>query len=222
METGNSKEADGSKGGGEPLRLYRETRWNRILSTADGKRRVLRSRFEDGSAKISLSQLTAEWPSWTDEERKDFCDSIQSLPNSGRTEILQFLLKNAAFHLLSNNVIEFIDLPSSEVTPWLIRGIEKTEPGKAINFLQALAHTKSPHAGAAIRQRLNILRRHPEVLRDDPFVNWVALEVLHCVQYLIELQGHPQDYAEEAMLLSGHPCARVRGAYVSYISAFFE
>src|SRR6266513_3056533 len=91
---------------GEFFKLVKETRWNRRFATTDGRRSVLKSRFEDGSASITLADLNTDWSSWTREEKGDFCNSIRGLRGPIRPDVLRFLIAKADVDLVRNIAME--------------------------------------------------------------------------------------------------------------------
>src|SRR5688572_13442404 len=55
--------------------LRRERRFSRSYHSDEHKTGIEVSRFMDGSAFITAGELQCEWPSWTDDQRMDFCQS---------------------------------------------------------------------------------------------------------------------------------------------------
>jgi hypothetical protein len=196
---------------GQVFNLERETRWNRRFSSDDGKLHVHISRLEDGSATISPDQLEAEWNTWSENEKWDFCETIHWLPQTGRERICRFLKEHASAELLHNNIFTVAaNIPASETVPWLAECIKQRPPGTASNYLQALAHTKAPEAVRLIQRRLEEAFNSPDFIKDDPFLNWIAAEGLHCIEYLIGLNSPPSEFRSQALRLARHPCERIR------------
>ena len=208
---------------GEIMTLSRETRWNRAFTSTNGKKQLRRSRFQDGSATITFSQLATEWGSWTEDERKDFCNAIGWLAGEDRDAIFRFLIKNTDFRLLHNNALTLARyLPTSESVPWLVQCIEHCAAGEAIAYIQALAWIKAPDAINFFHGRLAKAWNHPEMFRHDSFMNWIAVEAINCIDHLIELGCSPLDYKDQAASLSEHPCTRVRQNYQSTLAKHYN
>ena len=206
---------------GERLKLVKETRWSRRFASLDGRRIVLKSRLEDGSASITLTQLDADWSSWTREERGDFCNSIRGLRGPIRIDVLRFLIKNADADLLRNVAMELVDLPSVEIVPAFSRWIQDSAPGRATNYVQALGWTKAREGTAVIAHRLTHLKAAPSNV-DESARTLINLEELQCIRQLIELGRSPSEYQSEAIRFATHSAPTVQHAYRYYLAEYFE
>src|SRR3989441_11051496 len=78
------------------LPLSRERRFSRSYHSEPHKMGSEVSRFMDGSASITSSELQREWPGWTDDERIDFCQSscwLHGQPDF--PDMLRFIMQHA-------------------------------------------------------------------------------------------------------------------------------
>jgi hypothetical protein len=210
---------------GEKLNLVRETRWSLTFASADGRKRLHRARVLDSSTITDLERvIKLEWASWTDEQRKDFCSIVGTIPDPPQKCILKFIANEANYEILIDVALEIAHyLPVGDALPCLVRCIDQSPPGRAINFIQALAWTKSPQAVPIIQQRLARISVHPEISRDDSFINWIAQEALLCIRFLIELRDSASNYRELAIgLLSEHACSRIRKNFSWYLAEYYK
>jgi hypothetical protein len=164
------------------------------------------SRFMDGSASMTAEQLQREWPTWTREQRTDFCQSCCWLhQQSDFRNMLRFIMQHGSSEdwpgiaLLTASY-----LPCDEAFPFLL-GVAALHP-MDINVIQAIAETKHPDAEATLRQHLRAIWDNPALWNDDDFLNWVASYATACIQHLVELGASPADFDEQVRRLSEHVC----------------
>src|SRR5712671_456019 len=77
------------------LPLRRERRFSRSYHSDEKKMGSEISRFMDGSASITASELRREWTSWTEETRMDFsqsCSWLHEQPDF--PEMLRFIMQH--------------------------------------------------------------------------------------------------------------------------------
>src|SRR5215471_2338414 len=79
--------------GGTRIALDHETRFKRhyVETTPESEHHIDVSRFIDGTASLTLTQLKAEWSTWNEANRIDFCDSILDLVNVGQQDLAEIL-----------------------------------------------------------------------------------------------------------------------------------
>lgn len=113
-------------------------------------------------------------------------------------------------------------LPRDEAFNALLRALRKLEPGRSANITQAIALTKHPEADATLRRHLANLWSHPEVWKDDAFLNWVGFDVTMCIAHLMELGSSHSDFTEQVRRLSEHPCAGNRESCRNFLSKHYS
>jgi hypothetical protein len=208
---------------GVEMTLDRETRWSRHYYNRELRQRHLVSRFMDGSAAITLADLQKEWPSWGEEERLDFCQSISFADKGVLRDILRFIMANGTFSDWRACALSIAGhVPPEESVPFLVRVSSECTPGEAANLLQALAHTKSPNAAPVIMARLGMLWTSNDLLLNGGWANMVAFEAVCCIQYLLELSEPPEAYREHYEAMLRHPNERNRKTTHRYLGKFFE
>ncbi len=174
------------------------------------------SRFLDGTASITLQQLKAEWSTWSDADRADFCASMHALQNIAQeafAEIVRFLLNNADVNKLGQVVLglpRWQTFPPDETLRLLIGVLQRSSPGKARGVIRAIALTKHPEAEATIRQHLAGIVADPVTWVDADFFNNKALDLAYCVLGLLKLGAPPNDFVEIVRRLTEHACERNR------------
>lgn len=205
---------------GVRLPLRRESRFSRSYHLDENKVVHEFSRFMDGSASISASELQREWPGWTEEMRSDFCQSSCFL--DGQTdfpEMLRFIMEHGGPDDWSGIALSVASqLPREEAFDILVRALRSTELGRSSNISQAIAHTKHPDAESTLRSHLAALWSHHALWEDDAFVNWIAFDATTCIAHLIELGAPPSDFTEQVRRISEHICAHNRQSCRNFLS----
>src|SRR5437773_6808531 len=123
------------------LPLRRERRFSRSYHSDQHKRGSIVSRFMDGSASITASELQGEWHTWSDDQRLDFCQSCCWLHEQlDYPEMLRFLMEHAGpseWSGIASSVA--VHLPREEAFDILLRALRTTEIGRTSNIGQAIA-----------------------------------------------------------------------------------
>ena len=207
--------------GGLPLPLVSETRWLRKYENEQAGLWV--SRFLDGSAEITLTELEAGWSQWNEQERSDFCFASGWLTDHPDIPgILRFILKNGNSWNCSNIALSVASqLPQEEAFTELLRCLKKSAPGPAVNFSQAIARTKHPQAEATLRWFLRQLWSLPALWEDDGVFNWLAFDAVACIEHLITLGVSPAEFETEARALAAHPCAGTRESWQTILAKYY-
>src|SRR5436190_4450207 len=145
--------------GGIRLPLRRESRFSRSYQSEEHKMVSDVSRFMDGTASITASELQREWPDWTEEMKSDFCQSSCWLhEQTDFPEMLRFIMKHGGPEHWSGIALSVASqLPRDEAFDTLVRALRSTELGHSSNISQAIAHTKHPDAEAMLRRHLAAL-----------------------------------------------------------------
>jgi len=204
--------------------LSRETPFSRIYDSTDHKRSHVVSRFMDGSATITLSQLKREWPRWTQEERTDFCQACCWLhEQSDFSDMLRFIMEvggpqdwSAVALPVSSN------LPQREAYEILLRALQNLDIGRTSNVAQAIAQTKHPEAETRLRKHLQSIWAHKSLWDDDKFINWVAFDATTGIAHLIEIGASPADFEGQARQLSRHVCSGNRNSCRNFLSKHYS
>jgi hypothetical protein len=206
------------------LPLCRESRFSRFYQSDEHKMGSEISRFMDGSASITASELQREWPTWSEEMRGDFCQSCYWLhEQSDFPEMLRFIMQQGSSEHWAGIALSVASqLPCDEAFDTLVRALYSTEPGHTANITQAIAHTKHPDAEVTLRRHLAALWEHPALWDDDDFVNWVGFDATTCIDHLIELGAPPSDFTEQVQRLSAHVCSHNRESCRNFLSKHFS
>lgn len=193
---------------GVRMALERETEFSRLYSTEDGKHRFMISRFMDGSASISLAELEAGWPGWSDSQRLDFCNACGWLEGLGDLpNILRFVMEQSELTYVRAVALSVAHrLPRVEAFDLLRIALRKADGHDTANITQAIARTKHPEAQETLLAHLDELWRQDDLWHDDPFTNWRALDATCCIAHLLDLGASPGPFEEKVRLLAAHPC----------------
>jgi hypothetical protein len=205
-----------------PLRW--EKRFSRFYSSDKPKLSCGISRFMDGSASITASELREEWPSWKEDMRIDFCQSCSWLhEQQDFSEMLRFIMQHGGpdhWSAIALNVAA--KLPGDEAFNFLVHALHSADIGRAANFGQAIAETKHPDAEATLRTHLAALWRHPALWDNADFTNWVGFDATTCIAHLIELGASPADFNEQVRKLSEHACSGNRESCRNHLSKHYS
>jgi hypothetical protein len=181
------------------------------------------SRFMDGSASITTAELQREWPAWSDELRFSFCQALCWLyEQSDFPDIMRFTMQHASAKDWSAIAVTVAcRLPPDEVFEFLTKALHSAGIGHSSNIIQAIAITKHPRAEATIRQQLESTWAHPDLWRNDDFLNWVAAEATGCIQHLIEFGAPAGEFEEKVRKLSQHVCSRNRDSCCKHFAKYY-
>lgn len=206
------------------LPLQRERRFSRSYYSKERKIEVHLSRFMDGSASITASQLEKEWPNWAEDMRSDFCQySCWLHGQADFPEMLRYIMQHGDrghWSGVASSVAS--QLPRDEAFDVLLRALHSAELGHASNFTQAIALTKHPGAEATLRKHLAALWSHRALWKDDDFTNWIAFDATTCIAHLIELAAPPSDFTDQVRRLSEHVCAGNRNSCRTFLSKHYS
>lgn len=210
--------------GGIRMPLQRETRFSRYYHNEEKRYGATVPKFFDGSAEITLSELKSEWPSWTKSERHDFveaCSHMKQQPDL--PDILRFVMSSDdPNHLNSVALAVSFRLPMEEAFALLLDALTKANGRHTANLTQAIAKTKHPNAVAVLRKHLEEIWTNPELLADDPFINWVAFDAQCCIQQLIELGAPASEFEEKVRTISKHTCKGNRESLPNFLSEHYS
>jgi hypothetical protein len=203
--------------------LQCERRFSRYYHSAEHNTGCEISRFMDGSASITASELQEEWPSWTDDMRSDFCQSCCWLHEQADfPEMLRFVMQHGGpedWSGIAGNVAS--RLPREEAFDLLARALRSTEPANSSNVAQGIALTKHPEAEATLRNHLDMLWKQPGIWNDAEFINWLGFAATTCISHLIEVGAPPSDFTERVRSLSEHSCSHNQESCRNFLSKHY-
>jgi hypothetical protein len=208
---------------GVRMPLRRERRFSRSYHSEEHKLGTEVSRFMDGSATITAPELQNGWPTWTDGERVDFCQSCDWLHDQPDfSEMLRFIMQHSGpsqWSALASSVAA--RLPRDEAFDILVRALQCTDVGRSANVAQAISMTKHPEAEPTLRRHLAAIWAHAGLWEHAEFINWVAFDAISCIAHIIELGAAPADFTIEVGRLSAHACARNRDSCRGFLSKHY-
>jgi hypothetical protein len=209
---------------GKRMPLHQETRFERRYRAEDQKLEHHISRFMDGSASITASELQQEWPSWDEHLRMDFCQNCGWLHEQADfPEMLRFIVQHCSLSELSAVALNVAGrLPKEEAFEILVRGLRTAEIGQTSNISQAISLTKHPNAEETLRKHLNSIWQHTAFWDDSEFVNWVAFDATTCIGHLIDLGVSPAEFSDKVRELSGHVCSHNRDSCRNFLSKHYQ
>lgn len=199
-----------------------ETRWSRIHEDRESGSRFVESRFRDGSATITLKELTNEWHKWSAEERLDFCRSFLWAQVPDRQDILRFVIDNGDHNEWATIASMVpLELPPDESIRTLKNWCTSCEVGRGSNYYQAVALTGNPEAHSILQDCLRrILATNG--LMDSVDFNWVAYDATCCVEYILKLNDNSEICRKVYDLLSSHPCQSIREQVEYRLTKYFS
>lgn len=210
--------------------LYHESRFSRNYRTPESEMKTAKcggttiSRFWDGSASMTVEQLRREWPTLTNWERIDFCQSCVWLHKQvDFPEMLRFIMQHGGpddWSAIAGLIAT--DLPAEEAFHFLVSALGAKDAGICSNIIQAVATTKHPDAESTLRQHLLAVWDNPTLWTDDSFLNWVAKDAEACIQHLIDLGASPADFEEQVRRLSEHVCKGNRDSCRRWLSKHYS
>ncbi|HWY75384.1 MAG TPA: hypothetical protein VN281_07195 [Verrucomicrobiae bacterium] len=198
---------------GVRIPLSFETQFTRYYNSGDPRVTSLDvSRFMDGSASMTLEQLRREWPTWTREQKHDFCRaSCWLYKQADYRDMLRFIMVHGGPEEWSASaVIIATYLPSGEAFDFLRGVLRDTSVEAYPSIVQAIATTKHPEAEQTLRKYLGIVWAHPKLWIDIEGLNRIADAAVACIRELIELGASPSDFEDQVRKLSEHICAKNR------------
>ena len=208
---------------GVRMSLKREGRFSRYYHSNEKNAGAEVSKFEDGTASISMAQLRNEWSGWSALDRLEFasaCRWLRGQPDF--PDILRFLMSQDDVTLWSCLALPVGDsLPQEEAFELLVGSLNRLDAHTA-NITQGIAATKHPLAKEVLSKHLDQLWQHPRIWEDDPFTNWPAFDAICCIQHLLQLGVSPAALEDKVRLLSGHACAGTRESCAGFLHEYYD
>ena len=209
---------------GSRIPLKGETRFSRCYCLPGDKTEHWFSKFMDGSASMTFAKLEAEWPTWTESERLDFCGNCSWLhEQSDFPDMIRFVMRHGGADEWSAIAMSVASsLPQNEAFDVLVSALHALRIGKTSNITQAVAQTKHPEAEATLREHLQSVWERSSLWDNDPFVNWIAFDATTCIAHLLELGAPSADFEEQVRRLSRHVCSHNRDCCRNYLSKHYS
>ena len=196
---------------GVEMPLVQERPWSRIFRHPTSGAIFQIPRTMDGSASLTLEELTLRWAGWTPAERRDFCLAVAWLRGRGDfADIVRFLMREGGSDTWSAIALSVAHaLPQDEAYRVLVQALEATPLSASANLMQGIKATGHPSAASTIRERLDRLRATPELWEDAPQVNHLAMTAMWATKNLLELGEDPNSLADFVRALAAHRCGEV-------------
>ncbi|HWC59966.1 MAG TPA: hypothetical protein VHC44_09765 [Verrucomicrobiae bacterium] len=204
--------------------LSSERRFSRSFYSKEHRQGAEISRFMDGSASITVVELKREWPRWSNEVRRDFCQSCYCLDGQvDFPEMLRYIMKHGDAENWSGVALSVAhQLPSDEAFRILAGALNKTPLGSCSNLAQAISKTKHADAEKTLRKHFEALWNHPALFDSDSFNNWIAFAATTCIAHLIELGVPASEFDARVRQLSEHACSGNRRSCSSFLSKHYS
>jgi hypothetical protein len=210
--------------GGIRIPLTKETRFSRSYRSEESNTTHCISRFMDGSASISFSELAREWGDWTEETKMDFCQNCNWLfEQADFPDMLRYILKHGSEYHWSGIAMSVASyLPQQEAFDGLVQVLHGMKLGRTANISQGISITKHPNAESTLREHLAKLWKHPKLWDDDDFQNWIAFDAITCIAHLLELNAAPEVFDGQVRRLSEHICEGSRKSCRVFLSKHYS
>jgi hypothetical protein len=208
---------------GVRMGLSRERDFSRVYTAENGKQTFVVSRFMDGSASVTGSQVRAAWPNWSEEQRLDFCCACDWLGDHPEfPDILRFVMQQQDLTHISSVASSVAHrLPRDEAFDLLCDALRATNGEYTANITQAIALTKHPAAKQTLLEHLERLWGEADLWKDDPFSNWRAFDATCCIAHLLELGVSPAQLEDKVRLLAAHPCSGNRESCAGFLKPYY-
>jgi hypothetical protein len=204
------------------MQLVKESRWSRQYEMDDLQTKLYESKFADGSATITVNELTDEWGGWSVVERADFCQAVTQAKFPQLADILRFIMDQgdlASLEAVANSIAR--NLPAEEAVPFLT-DICKTVPvGKGAKFYQALALIRPAFIRDTLMACLNRTWADERFLSEDEVFDHVANDAVCLIEYLVQLGQNPNTLADKYKVLARHPNNINKQTAINRLSQFF-
>jgi len=203
------------------MQLVKETRWSRQYEM-DPQTKFFESKFADGTADISVSQLEDEWGTWSVVERADFCQAVTQSRLPHLPDILRFIMLNGDFasvETVANSIAR--NLPAEEAVPYITDMCKTVPVGKGAKFYQALALMRPAFCRDTLMLCLNRTWADSRFLSEDEVFDWVANDAVCLIEYLVQLGQNPGTLADKYKVLVRHPNNVNKQSAINRLSPFF-
>jgi len=203
-------------------KLVKETRWHRTYTLEEPRHFYRESKFADGSAQITLEELAAEWPQWSEDERVDFCQEIGHAKFSHLPDVLRFIMRHGDHQTWSGIALAIVhQLAAEETIPFLLNACRESSVGEASNLLQALAKSGAPEAHVVLREHLDRIWKDERLFIAEPHINHIAASAIFCIQHLLELGEPTGKFENKYQVLLNHPNESNRRQVQNFLAKYF-
>ena len=208
---------------GVRMPLTSEGRWTRNYHNTEAKTGCRISRFMDGSAKIAFPEFAREWPTWNEQERRDFCSACSWLgKQEDFADMLRHIMQHGGADEWSSIALSVGSrLPQAEAFDLLARALHASDLAHSSNIIQGISVTKHPEAEVVLRAHLAALWSQPSIWDDDSFTNWLAFGAICCIKHLIAVGASPEDFDDQVRALAKHGCAGNRDSCRRFLAKHF-
>ena len=203
--------------------LVEETEWTRKFSKQDGSGTYPQSKFLEGEATITAAELAERWPDWTECERHDFCSAVSCGNVNDSTEIFRFLANDTTDLIRSTIALGVaVSLDADEAYPILNQWASDAQIGNRANYHQAIMVTKHPDALETLKSEFDKLCAHPQLMDDSDWYNDIAMDLVWCIQHLLELEQPAAELNPAYSKLKTHPCQKIREQVDHWLAKSFD
>ena len=203
--------------------LIAETEWSRTFSKQDGSGTYHQSKFIEGEAKITLNELAERWPRWSENERHDFCSAYSCGNTKSSGDIFRFLATDTTDLIRSTIALGVaVSLDTDEAYPILKKWASEAPIGHRANYFQAITVTNHPSASDSVNSEFDELCSHPQLMDDADWYNDIAMDLVWCIQHLLQLDV-PAEYLRPIYAkLKTHPCQKIRDQVDRWLAKSFD
>lgn len=205
------------------MELVYETRWSRHYKDDDLDMRVCESKFADGSATITLDELSSGWNAWEAKERHDFCQAVTQARFSHLTDVLRYIINKGDFEtwaLVATAIVR--NLPKDEAFSFISKICRTCPVGKGEPFYQALCFHRWPEAVGVLRDCLNRTWADRRLLSDEVVYDWVAHDATCLIEFLCQFGEKTPDLREKFRVLAQHPLNNSRQNAIHRLGPHFN
>ena len=208
---------------GVRMPLIHDGRFAREYSSKEAKAAATISKFQDGTAAITIAQLRSEWIAWSQRDRHEFCSGCAwLLEQADLPDMLRFVMSQPEPEYWSSVALAVAHyIPKDEAFALLRDALLRIDNHTA-NIAQGIAATKHADARPLLAKHLEQLWSHPDLWADDPFNNWRAFDATCCIANLLELGGQPGEYEAKVRALSKHVCTGNRESCGIFLHQHYE
>jgi len=200
--------------------LKTETEWSRTISKQGGT--YHQSKFLEGEASITLAELAERWPSWSESERHDFCSAFSCGDVRDAGDIFRFLATDETDLIRSTIAIGVaVSLGADEGYPILKSWASDAQIGSRANYFQAIAITRHSDALLALELEYDELCEHPRLMDDSDCYKDIAMDLVWCIQHLLEFGVSPDTLRPTFAKLKQHPCQKIREQVTGWLTESF-
>ncbi len=138
---------------------------------------------------------TRDWGKWSPSEQLDFANSFRWCKTPEREDILRFLIQGGDHSIWSTIALQVAKkLPTEESVPVIAQWAKSCRVGRGANYYQAIARTNSPEAHSILKDAYECILGTDGLMAPADFCNWIACDLISCIQSLLELDENPNAF----------------------------